>query len=262
MPNHVHGIIMLMDSIHRRGESRIRPNPHIGPNQGDHKDRPYGTLTGTIGRIIQTFKSATTHEYIIGVRQYGWLPFFNKFWQRNYYERVIRNEVELNQVRQYIQDNRFNWETDEENPQKDNKDGKGWLKMKITLAILADYANITREGKLNILGIFDVIHAQDFPVVHPQMQLVMRFEADISEAGKTKKVEIQLMDEDGKRLFVLDGQFTLGQGRPGEVMGSNQILTFNMLKFENAGHYEFKILINDELKAEVPLKVVKFVPSS
>lgn len=93
--------------------------------------------------------------------------------------------------------------------------------MKVTLAVLADYANITREGKLNILGIFDVIHAHDFPMTHPQMQLVMRFEADIAEAGKTKKLEIKLMDEDGKTLFVLNGNFTLGQGQPGEVMVSN-----------------------------------------
>jgi hypothetical protein len=129
--------------------------------------------------------------------------------------------------------------------------------MRVTLAVLADYANITREGKLNILGIFDVIHVQDFPVTHPQMQLVMRFEADLSEAGKTKRLEIQLMDEDGKRLFVLGGEFTLGPGQPGEVIGTNQILTINMMKFEAPGNHEFKILINDELKAEVPLKVIK-----
>jgi hypothetical protein len=134
--------------------------------------------------------------------------------------------------------------------------------MKVTLAVLADYANITREGKLNILGIFDVIHVQNFPVTHPQMQLVMRFEADNVEAGKTKKLEIQLMDEDGKRLFVLGGEFTLGIGQPGELIGSNQILTINMMKFEKPGSHEFKILINDELKAEVPLKVVQYRPPS
>ena len=134
--------------------------------------------------------------------------------------------------------------------------------MKITLAVLADYANITREGKLNILGIFDVIHAQDFPMTHPQMQLVMRFEADVAEEGKTKKLEIKLMDDDGKTLFVLNGGFTLGQGQAGEAMISNQILTINMMKFDNPGNHEFKILINDELKAEVPLKVIRYTPPS
>jgi len=132
--------------------------------------------------------------------------------------------------------------------------------MKITYAVLADAANITREGKLNILGIFDSIQVQQFPVTHPQMQLVMRFEADISEAGKNKKVEVQLMDDDGKKLFVLGGEFAFGPGRPGEPIGSNHILTINMMKFERPGDYEFKILINDELKAEAPLKVQQWIP--
>ena len=129
--------------------------------------------------------------------------------------------------------------------------------MKVVMAVLADCANITREGKLNIMGIFDVIHGQRFPLTHPQMQLVLRFEADISEAEKTKKVEIYLMNADGKKLFVLGGNFKLGPGRPGEVMGSNHILGINNMKFEEPGLHEFKILVNGELKAEVPLKVVE-----
>jgi putative transposase len=37
-------------------------------------------------------------------------------WQRNYYERIIRNENELNQIREYIANNPANWLTDENNP--------------------------------------------------------------------------------------------------------------------------------------------------
>jgi Family of unknown function (DUF6941) len=132
--------------------------------------------------------------------------------------------------------------------------------MKVTLAVLADAANITREGKLNIMGIFDSIQAQQFPVAHPQMQLVMRFEADLAESREPNKVGVQLMDEDGKKLFALSGEFALGPLRPGEPVGSNHILTINMLKFERPGDYEFKISINNELKAEVPLKVLQIKP--
>jgi len=39
----------------------------------------------------------------------------NKIWQRNYYERIIRNEHELDAIRQYIQDNPINWKKDREN---------------------------------------------------------------------------------------------------------------------------------------------------
>lgn len=39
-----------------------------------------------------------------------------KLWQRNYYERIIRNEIELNAVREYIRNNQYNWDKDSENP--------------------------------------------------------------------------------------------------------------------------------------------------
>ena len=55
----------------RRGESCIRPNPG-DPNPGDHKDRPYGTLPDTLGRIFQAFKSITTHTYIDNVKHSDW----------------------------------------------------------------------------------------------------------------------------------------------------------------------------------------------
>ena len=38
------------------------------------------------------------------------------FWQRNYYERIVRNEDELNRIRQYIRDNPEKWAEDKNNP--------------------------------------------------------------------------------------------------------------------------------------------------
>lgn len=104
MPNHIHGLIVLSG---RMGESCIRPR-----EKGDHKDRPYGTLPGTVGRIIQAFKSITTHEYSVGVKKSGWPQFQGKLWQRNYWDHIIRNETELNHVLKYIQDNPVQWESD------------------------------------------------------------------------------------------------------------------------------------------------------
>ena len=44
----------------------------------------------------------------------------NSVWQRNYFERVIRNEKELNRIRGYIIANPMKWVDDEENPQNWN----------------------------------------------------------------------------------------------------------------------------------------------
>jgi putative transposase len=39
-------------------------------------------------------------------------------WQRNYFERVIRDEQELNLIRRYIQENPSQWMKDRENPER------------------------------------------------------------------------------------------------------------------------------------------------
>jgi putative transposase len=125
MPNHFHAILILdgQNNINNgRGEPCVRPElPPKGDHgdrdkTGDHKDRPYGTLDGSAGRIIQAFKSLTTNAYINGVKNDNWPPFPGKLWQRNYYERIIRNDNELHNIRQYIHDNPANWADDNENP--------------------------------------------------------------------------------------------------------------------------------------------------
>jgi len=50
------------------------------------------------------------------VDNHHWRQFYKRLWQRNYYEHVIRNEADLNRIRDYIQSNPANWEEDEENP--------------------------------------------------------------------------------------------------------------------------------------------------
>ena len=52
--------------------------------------------------VVHRFKSLTTTRYRHGVLQNGWSPFPGRLWQRNYYERVIRNDGELRHIREYI----------------------------------------------------------------------------------------------------------------------------------------------------------------
>jgi REP element-mobilizing transposase RayT len=59
----------------------------------------------------------TTKRYADGVKENGWPPFPGKLWQRNYFERVIRNEEELNNIREYIVTNPARWMIDRENPE-------------------------------------------------------------------------------------------------------------------------------------------------
>ena len=77
-------------------------------------------MEGSLGRIIQAFKSITTHEYIKNVKQNGWAPFPGKLWQRDYWEHIVRDENELNRIRKYIQNNPVKWQTDKLNDKNKN----------------------------------------------------------------------------------------------------------------------------------------------
>ena len=99
MPNHFHGIILIVGA-----DLRV-----CADTTGAHIGAP-------LPEIVQWFKTMTTNEYICGIKSLGWIPFNTRLWQRNYYERIIRNEWELHRIRQYIADNPAQWMHDRENP--------------------------------------------------------------------------------------------------------------------------------------------------
>jgi putative transposase len=69
----------------------------------------------TIGDIIGAFKSLCVTEWLDRIRIDN-VSARGKFWQRNFYEHVIRDEDELNRIRQYVRENPLKWDTDTENP--------------------------------------------------------------------------------------------------------------------------------------------------
>jgi hypothetical protein len=129
--------------------------------------------------------------------------------------------------------------------------------MEVTLALLADAANVTADGKLNILGVFNALGAQTFPVMHPQMALVLRFEATRAEEGRTKQIELQLADGDGQKLFKIEAQLVLPSGMPGTPIRLNHILMLNGIQFPRAGDYVFNVLVGDDQKAAIDLKLIE-----
>ena len=100
MPNHIHGIITVVD---RRGTLQRAPT-----TTREQFGKP---ISNSIPTIIRLFKSTTTKQ-INEIRQTSG----KELWQRNYYEHIIRDERELNKVREYIMYNPLKWEEDKENP--------------------------------------------------------------------------------------------------------------------------------------------------
>lgn len=98
MPNHIHGIMIITsnqsrDTAYRVPTAEKFSNPRVG----------------SIPTVIRSFKSAVT-------RWCHHQGFKNFRWQSRYYEHIIRNENELNQIREYIKLNPLKWDLDRENP--------------------------------------------------------------------------------------------------------------------------------------------------
>lgn len=128
--------------------------------------------------------------------------------------------------------------------------------MQLEMAVLADYANATKEGKLNIMGIFNEMRATSFPVAQPTMHLVLRFSAHRSEFGRPQQILVRLVDEDGRgELFRLDGEVTVSEANVTSPAFFDQSLRMNNIVFPRAGTYSFEILINNSYAKSVTLNL-------
>lgn len=97
MPNHVHGIVVMeADADADQGAPRRAP-----------------TRRPTLGAIVLAFKSVSAIAANVVLGRVG-----APFWQRNYYEHIVRDEDELDAIRQYIRNNPLKWDEDPDNPNR------------------------------------------------------------------------------------------------------------------------------------------------
>jgi REP element-mobilizing transposase RayT len=104
MPNHIHGVVI----INSRGELNSPQDVREGRIRYAPTNDKFKSPSQSLGAIIRGFKSAVTKR----IREFtGNLEL--KIWQRNYYEHIIRNDVDLYNIRKYIELNPLKWELDE-----------------------------------------------------------------------------------------------------------------------------------------------------
>jgi putative transposase len=102
MPNHFHGIVII----------KYMGATNVGAT-GRSPLPPRGPAPKSLGALLAGFKSSVTKRINV-LRNTPGIP----VWQRNYYERIIRNELEMEKIWAYIESNPARWEEDDENPAK------------------------------------------------------------------------------------------------------------------------------------------------
>ncbi len=109
MPNHIHGIIVIVTG---RGEASAEPSGLSNVSVADASpQQPNGTDSGSIGAIIQNFKSVASRK----INKQRGTP-GTQVWQRNYWEHIIRNEQAYQRIADYIVNNPAQWDADSLRP--------------------------------------------------------------------------------------------------------------------------------------------------
>jgi REP element-mobilizing transposase RayT len=118
MPNHLHGIVVIQGDDgddarkggsprggSRKGGSRTAPTPAAPtPAASAAKIKP-------LGRLVGAFKTVSTKRINV-IQGTPGVP----FWQRDYWEHIIRDDGSLQRIREYIENNPARWEMDQLHP--------------------------------------------------------------------------------------------------------------------------------------------------
>ena len=92
MPNHIHGIIIINNTV----------------GDANFASPTYDRTKMELSKIIQQYKRAVTIK-IKSLNKHS-----NFKWQRSFYDRIIRNDRELYNIRKYIKHNPLKWELENE----------------------------------------------------------------------------------------------------------------------------------------------------
>ena len=126
--------------------------------------------------------------------------------------------------------------------------------MNIQVAVLCDAATNDNE-KLNLLGAFDTIYAQQLPAMHPQCSVALRLTFTPGDEGD-HQVTLNFVNADGRAIMppmVLPVVVSLPDDA--HFLTRNFIINIQQLKFNEPGMFSLDIQLDDQSQASIPLLV-------
>ena len=126
--------------------------------------------------------------------------------------------------------------------------------MHIAFALFADAANLSQEGKLNILGVFDAVQVGALPSIHPRATVVVRLKGTPADAGQ-HLLAMRWVNPRGDELWSSKGQVDVGAPPMGVAEMDLPLIASLDLPLDAAGIYVLRLLLDDEVRAELQLVV-------
>jgi hypothetical protein len=132
--------------------------------------------------------------------------------------------------------------------------------MNIQVAVLCDAAT-DESGKMNLLGAFDTIYAQQLPAVHPQCAVALRVTFAADDEGQ-RKLKMNFINADGHAIMPpIEIPVAVALPDDAHFLTRNFIVNIQQLKFDEAGLYSVDVRLDDKSQASIPL-LVKLLPQA
>jgi hypothetical protein len=126
--------------------------------------------------------------------------------------------------------------------------------MRISFAVFADGANLSQEGKLNVLGVFDAVQVATLPTVHPRTHLVIRLKGDEADLG-AHRMTLRWIDPGGSELWSSTGELNVAGAIQPEYDMDLPVIAVVDLPLSTTGRYVMQVVLDDDHKADVVLIV-------
>jgi hypothetical protein len=126
--------------------------------------------------------------------------------------------------------------------------------MHISFAVFADAANLSQEGKLNILGVFDAVQVAGLPTIHPRTHFVVRLKADGDDIG-AHKLSFRWLSPFDEELWSSSGEMSVAPA-PNPVFEVDlPIIAVVVLPLNVVGQYSLQVTLVGEPTASARLFV-------
>ncbi len=132
--------------------------------------------------------------------------------------------------------------------------------MHVSFALFADAANISQEGKLNILGVFDALQVANLPAVHPRATMVVRIKALPDDVGR-HVLAFAWVSPDGDEMWSSSGELEVGAPPAGATELDVPVIAAIDLPIQTAGTHVMRVALDGDLCAELLLHVRTGAPT-
>ena len=132
--------------------------------------------------------------------------------------------------------------------------------MKINYSHLCEKAFLSQNGNLNVIGIFENVAAQQFPISFPQLCVVTSLEGELGDHSQTIRIINRGSGEEVMKPIQVNMNIKPNDQQPDLPPGNLRILgDINNLTIPREGEYEVQILVDGEQAYAIPFKAVKSV---